>query len=360
MVTLLIFLLVISILVFVHEFGHFIVAKRSGMKVEEFGFGFPPRLWGKRKGGTLYSINLIPFGGFVRIFGEDGENRRAPGSFGGGTFGHKVAVIIAGVAMNFAFAVVLLMLGNFLGLRVGIFDEQTAVRAQDTKVQVLQVLEDSPAQRAGLQPLDEIRGFREAGTITLVSGPEAVQEYAFAHAGDQVVMVVERDGQEQDLPIQLRQPTGPTEGPIGISLALTGVVRYPWYESIWRGIALGGSIFWATLRGYIGLFTSLIADGRLGADISGPVGIATLTGQAARVGFNYLLQFVAMISINLAVLNILPFPALDGGRLAIVAAEKLRGKALSQRVEEVINAAGFAILILLMVAVTIKDLVKIF
>jgi regulator of sigma E protease len=361
MLTFLIFIVVISVLVFVHEFGHFIMAKRAGMKVEEFGFGFPPRLWGIRKRGTLYSINLIPFGGFVRIFGEDGEHRRAPGSFGAGTFGQKVAVITAGVAMNFLFAVVLLMLGNFFGLRVGIFDEQTAARAHDVKVQIVQVLEGSPAQEAGLQPLDEIRGFRLAdGEVITVAGPEAVQEYAFAHAGEKVTMVINREGNEQDIPIRLREPTGPTEGPIGISLALTGVVRYPWYESIWRGVSMGAQIFWATLVGYGRLFASLVVDGRLGADISGPVGIATLTGQAARVGFNYLLQFVAMISINLAVLNILPFPALDGGRLALIGAEKVRGRALSQQVEGMMNAVGFAVLLLLMVAVTVKDIVQFF
>jgi len=137
-------------------------------------------------------------------------------------------------------------------------------------------------------------------------------------------------------------------------------VRYSWYESIWRGIIAAAILFWGILVGYWTILKSLIVSGHTGADVSGPVGIATLTGQAARIGFNYLMQFVAMISVNLAVLNILPFPALDGGRLVLVAAEKLRGRALSGRIEEAINAIGFVILILLMVAVTIKDIVKFF
>ena len=360
MLTVIIFLVVISVLVLVHEAGHFFAAKRAGMKVEEFGLGFPPRLWSFRRRGTLYSVNLIPFGGFVRIFGEDGEHRNAPGSFGVSSFGAKVAVVIAGVVMNFLFAVVLFVLGNFLGLRVGVFDAATEARAIQKEVQVLDVAPASPAETAGLQSLDVIVGFRDGSTFTGTANPEDVQRYAYAHAGAQTIIVIERGGASQDLPLHLRQPQGPTEGPIGISLALTGVVRYPWYEALWRGVASAALMFWAILVGYGTILRSLVVSGHTGADISGPVGIATMTGEAARVGFNYLMQFVAMISINLAVLNILPFPALDGGRLVIVVAEKLRGRALSERVEQAINAVGFIILILLMVAVTVKDIVRFF
>lgn len=361
MFTLLVFFGVISVLIFVHELGHFLMAKRAGMKVDEFGFGFPPRIWGKRYKGTLYSINWIPFGGFVRIFGEDGEHRRAPGSFGHGTFWQKMGVIVAGVTMNFLFAVVLLMAGNFLGLRVGLFDEATISRAQNIKIEIIQVAPGSPAEMGGLRSLDEILGFRQgSGPVVSTATPEEVQAYAFAHAGQTVTMRVRRGDTELEIPLELR-PSSPTgQGPIGISLAMTGEIRYPWYESLWRGVTSGASLFVATLLGYWGLLTSLFTTGRLGADISGPIGIATLTGQAAKVGINYLIQFVAMISVNLAVLNILPFPALDGGRGLVVIAEKIRGKALSEKVENAVNGIGFAILITLMVAVTIKDIVKFF
>lgn len=351
MFTLVVFLAVISVLVFVHELGHFIMAKRAGMKVQEFGFGFPPRLWGKHYKGTLYSINLIPFGGFVRIFGEQGDARREPGSFGHGTFLQKTLVIVAGVVMNFAFAAVLLMAGNFLGLRVGLFDAQMMSRATDKKIEIIQIAPGSPADTGGLRPLDEIRGF---------TTPEEVQAFAFTHAGQSVVFPIRRGTTNLDIPLNLR-PRSPTgEGPIGISLALTGVVHYPWYESLWRGVTTAANLFVATLLGYYGIIASLFQTGRLSADISGPIGIATLTGQAARIGINYLIQFVAMISINLAVLNILPFPALDGGRLVLVIAEKIRGRALSHHIEDMINGLGFFILISLMVAVTVKDIVKFF
>ena len=360
MVTILIFLLVISVLVLVHELGHFVVAKRAGMRVEEFGFGFPPRLWAYKRGETTYTINLIPFGGFVRIFGEEGEHRNTPGSFSHSGFWSQMAVVVAGVFMNFLLAVVLLMITNFAGLRVGLFDAQTIARATDRKVQILEIAPDSPADKGGLRALDEIVGFRTDGIVVTTDTPEAVQTFAYAHAGQATTMVVRRGSTLTDVPLQLRVAQGPTQGPIGISLAMTGVIRFPWYESIWRGAVDAWELFVATIVGYGGLLFSLFSTGRLGTDVSGPIGIAALTGQAARVGFTYLLQFVAMISVNLSVLNILPFPALDGGRAVIVLAERIRGKALRESTERSINAIGFAILIALMVAVTVKDIVKFF
>jgi regulator of sigma E protease len=361
MFTLLVFLLVISVLVFVHEAGHFFAAKRAGMRVEEFGFGFPPTLWSFKKGGTTYSINLIPFGGFVKIFGEEGEHRGTEGSFSHASAWKRVAVVVAGVFMNFVLAVVLLMVSNFAGLRVGLFDADTMARATDQRLQILQVLPGSPAQTGGLETLDQIIGFRAPdGTIQRMRTPEVVQQYAFAHAGQPVTMVIRHGSLQRDVPLTLRALAGPTQGPIGISLALTGVIRYSWYESIWRGIADAWQLFIATILGYWGIIASLFRTGSLGADISGPIGIAALTGQAARVGFTYLIQFVAMISVNLAVLNILPFPALDGGRVALIIAERIRRRPLGETVERTINTIGFALLLALMVAVTIKDVVKFF
>lgn len=362
MITLLIFLLVISVLIFVHELGHFVVAKRSGMRVEEFGFGFPPKLWGFKWKGTLYSINAIPFGGFVRIYGEEGEHRNAPGSFSNSGWLAQLAVVVSGVCMNFLLAVVLLIVSNFFGLRVGLFDAQTMQRATDQRLQILQVQSESPAAVGGLQSLDQIIGFRTVGGVLMVTEtPEQVQQYAFLHAGERVTMVIRRGDVDTNIPLTLRQVTiGSGQGPIGISLALTGIIRHTWYQSIWRGIVDAWSLFLATLAGYWGLLTSLFMTGKLGADIAGPVGIAALTGQAARVGFTYLIQFIAMISVNLAVLNILPFPALDGGRTVLVLAERIRGRALSMATERTINAIGFVILLTLMVAVTVRDVVKFF
>lgn len=361
MFTLIVFLIVISVLVFVHEAGHFAMAKRAGMRVDEFGIGFPPRLWSFKRGETRYSVNAVPFGGFVRIFGEDESGHRTPRSFGGAPFWRRVTVVVAGVTMNFLFAAVLLMAVNFLGLRVGIFEPSVRAAATDLKVQVVQVSPGSPADVAGVRSLDEIVGFRLSnGSVLKTTDPEAVQQFSFANAGRTVTMVISRGDGLTEVPLELRQPQGPTEGPIGVSLAQTGVVRYPWHQAIWRGLADAALMVVAIAIGLGKLVVSVFTDGALVAQVSGPVGIAALTGQAARIGVNYLIQFTAVISLHLAVLNILPFPALDGGRLVLLIAEKVRGKALQVRTERLINGIGFLILIALLLVVTARDIGRFF
>ncbi len=355
-----IFIIVLGVLVFVHEFGHFIFAKRAGMKVEEFGFGFPPRIWGVKKGETLYSINAIPFGGFVKILGEEGEQRDNPRSFSSKPFGPRLKVIIAGVTMNFFLAVVLLMVTNFFGLRIGLVDDKTSSVARDKAVQIIEVSKDSPADKAGMMLLDEVVGFKLNGSLKVVSKTEDVQTFIRENIGQPVVIVIKRnkDLLEKEIVPRLNPPDG--QGALGVSLALTGVVSYPWYEAIWRGVYDAVILSINTIFGYFVLFKTLLLKGKLIADVSGPVGIATLTGQAARMGINYLMQFTAMISINLAVLNIIPFPALDGGRALLIIVEKLKGSPVNKKIEQVVNTIGFALLIALMVYVTAKDITRFF
>ncbi len=360
MLTLIVFIIVLSVLIFVHEFGHFIVAKRAGMKVEEFGFGFPPRLWGIKKGETVYSINWIPFGGFVKIFGEDGQSRDDRKSFASAKARVRVAVVVAGVAMNFLLAVVLLSIGNAVGLRVGLIDEVQMKQAQDIKVQIIQVAASSPAEKADLLILDEIVGFRVDGKEILTKSVEEVQDFISQSKGREITIILRSGSQQKEKTLIPRANPPAGEGALGISLAMTGIVKYPWYQAIGRGAMDSVSALQVTAMGYAGIIKSLFTTGKTGAEISGPIGIAVITGQAARLGFSYLLQFVAIISINLVVLNIIPFPALDGGRLFFIGIEKLKGKPVSQKIENAVNAFGFALLILLMVYVTTKDIVKFF
>lgn len=362
MVTALIFIAVIGVLVVVHELGHFIIAKRTGMKVEEFGFGFPPRLWGVKKGETVYSINLIPFGGFVKIFGEEGEHRNKPRSFSSKPIGVRLKVVIAGVTMNFLLAAFLLMLGNYVGIRVGIGDEMDdiAAVAKDKMVQIIRVVEDSPAQKAGLRIFDGIIGFSaEGGKIINVSTAQEVRDYIAENAGREIKMVIRRDSQNEVKEILL---PGKDEGDglLGIVPARTGLLSYPWYEAIWRGVSDVVFLTGQTAVGYYELFRTLLLKGQLLAEVSGPIGIASVTGQAAAVGFRFLLQFVALISVNLAILNIIPFPALDGGRALMLIVEKIKGSPVNQKVEVLINSTGFALLILLMIYATIKDIGRFF
>jgi regulator of sigma E protease len=236
-----------------------------------------------------------------------------------------------------------------------------AAIARDQQLQIIQVSEGSPAQAAGLEALDEIVGFRLSdGSLLRTTDPALVQDFSLANAGREVTIVIKRNDEHRELPLTLRESQGPTEGPIGISLALTGVVSYPWYESLWRGLADAAVMFVAIVFGFAKLIGSLFTGDGMGAQVSGPVGIATLTGQAARLGINYLIQFVAVISMHLAVLNIIPFPALDGGRLALLITEKLRRRPLREATERLINGLGFLFLLVLMVLVTVRDIVRIF
>ncbi len=360
MFTAIVFVIVLGILVFVHEFGHFIFAKRAGMKVEEFGFGFPPRIWGIKKGETLYSINAIPFGGFVKILGEEGEQRDNPRSFSSKPVGARLMVIIAGVTMNFFLAVFLLMLANFFGLRIGLTDDKTASIARNKEVQIIEVSKDSPADKAGIILLDEVSGFKLNGLFKAVSNAEDVQTFVHENTGQSITNVIKRNKEilEKVIVPRVNPPAG--QGALGVSLALTGVVSYPWYEAVWRGVYDAVILTINTVIGYFVLFKTLLLKGKLIADVSGPVGIATLTGQAARMGINYLMQFTALISVNLAVLNIIPFPALDGGRALLIIIEKFKGSPINKKVEQLVNTIGFAFLIALMVYVTAKDISRFF
>lgn len=328
--------------------------------MEEFGFGFPPRIWGVKKGETVYSINAIPFGGFVKILGEDGEGRDNPRSFSSKAIGPRLKVIIAGVAMNFFLAVVLLMVTNFLGLRIGVVDDETASIARNKQVQIIEVLKDAPAYKAGINLLDEVVGFRVDGSLKAVYSPEDIKSFVQNNGNKSLTIVIKRNGEtlEKEIVPRVNPPAG--QGALGVSLALTGVVSYPWYEAVWRGVYDTVVLTMNTMVGYFVLFKTLLLKGHLIADVSGPVGIATLTGQAARMGIDYLMQFVAMISVNLAVLNIIPFPALDGGRALLIIIEKLKGSPVNKKAEQTVNAVGFAFLVALMLYVTAKDIVNFF
>ena len=350
MLTVLIFILVISVLVFVHELGHFVLAKRAGMKVEEFGFGFPPRLFGIKKGETSYSINWIPFGGFVKIMGEDGSQRDDPRSFAAGTLGTRAGVIVAGVVMNLLFAILLLILGNGIGLRVGLDDKLTA-QAGAKQIQIIQVDENSPAAQAGLKMFDEIVGYQAILEF---------QSFVTSHRGQEVLINIRRADRSLAVKLTPRANPPPGQGALGISLALTGIVKYSWPQAIKHGVQNAYYITRETAIGYGTVIKNVFAKGQPGAGLSGPIGIAVVTGQAARLGFTYLIQLVALISINLAILNIIPFPALDGGRLLFIIIEKLKGSPIPKRVEAAVNAVGFSLLIALMVYVTTQDISKFF
>ena len=356
--TIAVFIAIIGVLVFVHELGHFLAAKRAGAKVEEFGFGFPPRILGIKKGETVYSLNLIPLGGFVKIMGEDGQDRSNSLSFSSKTIGQRAVILAAGVSMNFLLAIILIVSGLVAGLPATVSDEEIV---KNPKIQIAQISPGSPAEAAGLAIGD---------TIIKVSGPEdqisdiskvgQVQDFAQKYAGQEILMTIKSGDKTREVLLTPRQNPPPEEGRMGVVLARTAIVSYPWYEAIYKGVIYTLNLIWIILAALGSILWGIFSNGQVASDVTGPVGIFSITGQAAHMGVVYIIQLAALLSINLGIINILPFPALDGGRLFFLLIEKFRGKPVSQRVEQIVHAAGFIFLILLMILITLRDVMKLF
>lgn len=356
LITLLVFILILGLLIFVHELGHFIVAKRSGMEVEEFGFGFPPRIIGIKKRGTIYSLNLIPLGGFVKILGEDGHEH-GPGSFGSKPALNRFAVLVAGVSMNFILAWLLLSIGLTLGLPTLITEGERlpdSATIKDSYVTVLYVDEESPAAAVGVRSGDAIVSVDEKQFKTI----QGVQDYTSLRAGQQLDYTFIRGEQEFMVSIIPRANPPEGEGPIGVLLGQVGKVSYPWYESIYKGLTSAASLAVRIIVAIGTLLRNLFADGSALASLTGPVGIAVMTRDAINLGAVNVIYFTAVLSLNLAILNILPFPALDGGRIVFLIVEKIRRKKIATVFEHYANTFGFLLLILLMIWVTIRDVGK--
>lgn len=368
MLTILIFIVLLGLLVFVHELGHFVAARRNGIKVDEFGFGFPPRLigvvkdvetgrykiiWGSKDGGvkeTIYSFNWLPLGGFVRIKGEDGQNDDLD-SFARKSAWVRVKVLGAGVVMNMLFAWFLITTVFTLGLPQPIDSSQRAAYS-DVKIQILEVKKGTPAEAMGLQLGDEILTIAGAPITTL----EQVSGIITDHRGQMLEMRINRLGKEMVLSGMPRTEYPANEGSLGISFSETATVSYPWYESIYQGAVATYNITLAILGAFGSMLVGLFGAGT-GApvDVTGPVGIVYLTKQMSDLGIAYLLQFAALLSINLAIINILPIPALDGGHILFILIEKLKGSPIRRKTEGIIHQIGFMLLLLLMVVITVRD-----
>lgn len=352
--TIIIFAAVISLLIFVHELGHFITAKKIGVRVDEFGFGFPPRIAGIKKGDTIYSVNWIPLGGFVKIKGESGEHGDDPDSFSNKKLWQRGLILSAGVIMNFALAWFLLSVGYVIGLPQVTDGLSEYARISEEKIQVLSVLEGTPADNAAILPGDTILSIDgiAMGSIEEFSG------YTSGRESDPVTLRVQRDGEEIEkkmVPAHIEEIGG---AGIGVALVSTGFVSYPvWLapiEALNTTVYFTKQVFWA--------FGTMISDlffaKEVSIEFSGPVGIAVITAKVASHGIRHLLQFTALLSVNLAIINILPIPALDGGRLLFLFMEGVRGRAIGRKIEVSAHNIGFVLLILLVLAVTYRDVVR--
>ncbi len=370
MLTIIVFILILGVLIFVHELGHFLTARQSGIKADEFGFGFPPRILGvvkdeksgKRKlvwGGkevrskfTIYSINWIPLGGFVKIKGEDGEGKKEKDSFAAKPALTRIKVLAAGVIMNFILAWVLIAIALTIGAPEAVDSAQAVPGAH---IQVTDVAGNSPASAMGMKIGDEIIG---TGGGTKFQSVSDLQNYINSHKGQQIDLEIKRGSQTIDLKGAPRENAPSGQGALGIGLAETITRSYPWYQSIWQGLLDVLNLIWAMVVAIVGILKSLMTGHSVGADVTGPVGIAVLTKQVTALGLVYVLKFAALLSINLGIINAIPFPALDGGRILFVLIEKIKGRPVSQKVEQTFHTVGFLLLILLMIVITFRDVGK--
>lgn len=362
--TVLIFILVLVVLIIGHELGHFLTAKALRMRVLEFGLGFPPKIFGKKfkEDGTEYTVNWIPFGGFVRIFGEDEKEATDPIAFPNRPKLHQALVLFAGPFANIVLAFLLSAAAFSVGTFALIDSPTEAQNAKDPHVLIVEVLPDSPADLAGIESGDRIVSIGTISGIMYPNSSEDVGNFIAAHDGELSFSLIRRG---EELGVSVSPVSGlikerPDQRAIGIASIYVGTVSYPLHEALWRGAVDTVQDFVLILVSVVGLIASAVTLSADVSQIAGPVGIATLTGDAAALGLGALLSFSALLSVNLAIINLLPFPALDGGRLLFLGVETVTRRRIPLNVAAAVNTAGFAILILLMLAVTIGDISRLF
>jgi regulator of sigma E protease len=356
LLSILIFIILLGVLVLIHEFGHFYVARRFGVRVEEFAFGFPPRIASITKNGVRYALNLIPIGGYVKIYGEGGDDRNDPESFSSRPVWQRAAIIVAGVAMNFALAWVLFSLGHGIGLPTILDDDATGSGA----VTIVGVAPGSPAESAGVRFGDAITKVEASDGEIAVARIDDVQAFVSDHHGKEITIEFQRGRETLSVRAVPRSSPPEGEGALGIAMARMGVVRSPWWRAPYDGAKTTLSATLAIVNALGTTVRDLFAEGTVSADVSGPVGVFVFANETRQLGLIYLLELAGVFSINLALLNILPIPALDGGRVLFLALEKVRGVRINERVEQAIHTVGFVALLLLMAAITYRDIVRFF
>lgn len=367
--TVILFIIVLSVLVFVHELGHFLAAKWAKMRVDEFAIGFPPRIWGKKKGETVYAINALPIGGYVKIHGENPNDETLHGSDAARSFTarpkyQQIIVLAAGVTCNVIFAWFAIALGFMIGFPLSTSYLEHA-EYRDVRVVITAVSPDSPAQKAGIAVGDYIDGVL-VKDVQLLDTPdtiEAVQTTIASLADAPVQFEINRGGEATTttvVPVQTVDENGNTTARIGVALDTVGIVQLGPIQAVYEGAKLTIAMTEAIAGGLYTFVADAFRGEQVMSQVAGPVGIAKMVGGASSMGFAYLLSFTALISINLAIINILPFPALDGGRIVFVIIEAIIRRPIPYVWVNAVNAIGFILLLTLMAVVTVFDILKLF
>ncbi len=378
---------VLAVLILVHEAGHFVTAKLVGMRVDEFGFGYPPRVWAKKIGNTEYSINALPFGGFVRIYGEDateegvGKKKKpteltsveasqdsvTSASFTSRAFVGKsrlaqAVVLLAGVTMNLILAWIL-VIGAFAVGVPRLVGPNEVVPAHSFTLAIDAILPHSPASIAGLKSNDLITSAKASGSSWKGQSPTAFMSFISSHANKPITLRVLRGNSMRTLTAEPQTHVSskyPNKVMLGFSFTPLGTVPLSISQSISQGTALTLRLISVTAVGLGAFFLHIFTFSVNLSQVAGPVGIAGAVGTAASQGIGDLFFLVAVISINLAIINLLPIPALDGGRLLFVIIEAIRRRQISPRITNMINTISFVLLIILMVVITIHDIFRLF
>lgn len=360
--TIILFLIILAVLVFIHELGHFTTAKLFDIRVDEFAIGFPPKIIGKKIGETQYNLNMIPLGGYVKIFGEDPNDESISGpestrSFVNAKKWKQIIILLSGILMNIIFAWILISISFNFGLLTSI-DDQFKDKAQNVSVMVLSVLKDSPSEKAGLKEGDNIIKISSGKTKINYPTISQIQNIISESNG---IIEVEYSRVLATGTASIIAKDGVVEGKkaIGISMTLVGTVKFGFFQSFYEGAKLTALETVSISKGIYGFIVGAFkGETNLISQVSGPVGIAGMVGQASSMGISFLLSFIAMISVNLAMLNLVPFPALDGGRVLFVLIEIIIRKRIKPVIANWANMIGFGLLISLMVYITYKDILK--
>ncbi len=339
-------------LIFFHELGHFLFAKKYGVRVEEFGIGIPPRVFGKKIGETIYSLNLIPLGGFVKLFGEDVkvDDER---SFSSKPIYQRAIILFAGVAAFFVIAFLVFSAYAVVGIRVPVAEEDVGMYA-NSEVFIIEVIKESPAAGAGILPGDVLLEIDEEKIIKPSQAVLLLED----KKGEDVGVKVLRGQEEFLFSLTPRTEYTEKEGALGLAMVITASKKYPLYYAPVKGAIMTGETTFSILSSIYNIIVSGISGKELppGMRVGGPVAIVQFGSGAFSRGFPDFLQFLGLITVSLAVLNILPIPALDGGRLMFLLIEKVKGGPISEKLEYGLNAGFFILLMGLLIAVTYSDI----
>jgi regulator of sigma E protease len=351
--SIIIFLLILSLLVLVHEFGHFFAAKKQGILVEEFGFGYPPRLLSIKIGETIYSLNLIPLGGFVKVYGEEYQEKISK-KLSARSFSHKkpwqkALVLVAGILGNF-----------FLGWLLISYLFTQGVPSPTNKIIVEQIVKNSPAALADIKEGDIVKSLATANnkiTANLKNTDELIN-YSKKYAGQEIVLKIERNGKILNKKLVPRQKPPSGQGPLGLVITSFEEKKYPWYQAPFYGLLEALNITKKIAAEIIKMIVQFFSFKKPAVEVTGPIGIAHYTSQVIKFGKNAVLELIALLSLNLAIVNLLPFPALDGGRLVFVIYEWTTKRKVNKNFEKYLNLIGFIFLLTLAAVISVNDIIR--